>query len=307
LAFKVVDQYGIAVANRSATFSAASPACLSSTETNSYGIAWANVDLGPTPGDQTFQGQAGGLTTTFYAEVRPAPSIGANGVVDAASYQVGAGLAPGSYISIFGTALSDATEYLSTNFLPFSMSGVSVSFRSPDGTQAWAGRLWYVSPTQINLQIPWELQGLTSAQLEVNVADVSVPYTIPLSPCLPAMFTYGDRLAVAQDLNYRLITATNPAQPGQYIVVYANGLGVVDHPPVSGEATSAQFLASTLVTPTVTIGGLAAQVLFSGLTPGSVGLYQIDVKLPTDTPSGVQPLVIEQNGVTSQPANLPVQ
>jgi uncharacterized protein (TIGR03437 family) len=121
------------------------------------------------------------------------------------------------------------------------------------------------------------------------------------------MFTYGDRLAVAQDLNYRLITATNPAQPGQYIVVYANGLGVVDHPPVSGEATSAQFLASTLVTPTVTIGGLAAQVLFSGLTPGSVGLYQIDVKLPTDTPSGVQPLVIEQNGVTSQPANLPVQ
>jgi uncharacterized protein (TIGR03437 family) len=307
LAFKVVDQFGIAVPNQSATFSVTSPSCPSATETNSYGIAWANVDLGSSPGDRTFQGQAGGLTTTFYAEVRPAPSISANGVVDAASYQVGTGLAPGSYVSIFGTNLSDATQYLSTNFLPFSMSGVGVSFRSPDGTEAWPGRLWYVSPTQINLQIPWELQGLASAQLEVNVADVSVPYTIPISHYLPAIFTYGDHLAIAQDQNYQLVTAGNPAQPGQYIVVYANGLGAVDNPPPSGEATPAQPLASTLVTPTVTIGGVAAHVLFSGLTPGSIGLYQIDVVVPANAPAGVQPVVIAQNGVSSQPANLPVR
>ena len=315
LAFKVVDQYGIAVPNQSATFNfgqggasqSTSSSCPSATETNIYGIAWANVDLGSSPGDQTFQGQAGGLTTTFYATVRPAPSIGANGVVDAASYQVGKGLAPGSYISIFGTNLSDATQYLSTNFLPFSMSGVGVSFRSPDGTEAWPGRLWYVSPTQINLQIPWELQGLASAQLEVNVADVSVPYTIPISHYLPAIFTYGDHLAIAQDQNYQLVTAGNPAQPGQYIVVYANGLGAVDNPPPSGEATPAQPLASTLVTPTVTIGGVAAHVLFSGLTPGSIGLYQIDVVVPANAPAGVQPVVIAQNGVSSQPANLPVR
>ena len=315
LAFKVVDQYGIAVPNQSATFNfgqggasqSTSSSCPSATETNIYGIAWANVDLGSSPGDQTFQGQAGGLTTTFYATVRPAPSIGANGVVDAASYQVGKGLAPGSYISIFGTNLSDATQYLSTNFLPFSMSGVSVSFVSPDGTQGWPGRLWYVGPTQINLQIPWELQGLTSAQLTVNVADVSVPYTIPLSPYLPAMFAYGDHLAVAQDRNYQLVTASNPAQPGQYIIIYANGLGAVDNPPPSGEATPAQPLASTLVKPTVTIGGVAAQVLFSGLTPGSIGLYQIDVVVPPNAAPGLQPVVIAQNGVSSQPANLPIQ
>jgi minor extracellular serine protease Vpr len=315
LAFKVVDVYGIAVPNQSAAFSAAtgtgvqstSLSCPSAAETNAYGIAWANVDLGPSPGDQTFQGQAGGLTTTFYAEVRPAPSIGPNGVVDAASYQVGSGLAPGSYISIFGTALSDATENLSTNFLPFSMAGVSVSFRSPDGAQSWPGRLWYVGPTQINLQIPWELQGLASAQLEVDIADVGVPYTIPIAPCLPALFTYGDHLAIAQDRNYQLVTAGNPAQPGQYIVVYANGLGAVNQPPPSGEATPAQPLASTLVAPTVTIGGVAAQVLFSGLTPGSIGLYQIDVVVPANAPSGMQTLAVAQNGVSSQPANLPVQ
>jgi uncharacterized protein (TIGR03437 family) len=324
LAFKAVDAYGIALPNQSSTFSAVegsgsqstSSSCAAgvppgpATETNVYGIAWTNVDLGSSPGDQTFEGQVGRLTTIFYANVRPAPSISANGVVDAASSEVGKGLAPGSYISIYGTALSDATESLSTNFLPFSMCGVSVSFASPDGAGRWPGRLWYVSPTQINLQIPWELQGLTSAQLTVNVADVSVPYTIPISPNLPAMFEYNS-LAIAQDESYQLVTASNPAQPGQYIVVYANGLGAVDNPPPSGEATpsptAAQPLAATLGTPTVTIGGVAAQVLFSGLTPGSIGLYQIDVVVPPNAPAGVQPLVIAQNGVWSAPANLPIQ
>jgi minor extracellular serine protease Vpr len=319
LAYKVVDQFGIAVPNQSAAFGGAtgggaqstSSSCPSATETNLYGVAWTNVDLGPSPGDETFQIQAGGLTTTFYANVRPAPSIGANGVVDAASFQVGKGFAPGSYISIFGTALSDAAQDLTTSFLPFSMSGVSVSFTSPDGSQGWPGRLWYVSPTQINLQIPWELQGLTSAQLAVNVADVSVPYTIPIAPYLPAMFTYGGNLAVAQNQNYQLVTAGNPAQPGQYIILYANGLGAVNYPPLSGEATpeptATQSLASTLVQPTVTLGSVPAKVVFSGLTPGSIGLYQIDVQVPQNAPSGLQSVVITQNGVSSQPANLPIQ
>ena len=321
LAFKVVDLYGIAVPNQPAAFSVAEGSGSQSTSascpagvspgpaaaTNVYGMAWTNVDLGSSAGDETFQGQAGGLAITFEGRVRPAPSISANGVVDAASSQVGRGLAPGSYISIYGTALSDATESLSTSFLPFSMAGVSVSFASPDGSEGWPGRLWYVSPSQINVQIPWELQGLTSAQLTVNIADASVPYTIPIAPCLPGLFTYGGSVAVAQDQNYQLVTAGNPAQPGQYIIIYANGLGAVDNPPPSGEATPAQPLASTLVKPTVTIGGVAAQVLFSGLTPGSIGLYQIDVVVPPGAPSGLQPVVVGQNGISSQPASLTIK
>jgi minor extracellular serine protease Vpr len=321
LAFKVVDQYGIAVPNLPDSFAAAQGGGKQSTSsscpagvppgpaasTNNYGIAWSNVDLGPAPGDQSFLGGAGGLTTYFYASVRPKPSISANGVVDAASYQVGKGLAPGSYITIFGTALSDATQDLSTTFLPYSMSGVSVSFTSSDGSQGWPGRLWYVSPTQINLQIPWELQGQASAQLTVNVGDLSIPYTIPIAPYLPAMFEYGDDLAIAQDQNYQLVTSSNPAQPGKYIMIYANGLGAVDNPPPSGEATPAQPLARTLVAPTVTIGGVAAPVSFSGLTPDSIGLYQIDVMVPTGAPSGLQQVIVTQNGMASQIANLPVQ
>lgn len=320
LAFKVVDLSGIAVPNQAVTFSVAQGSGSQSTSstcpagipsgpaamTDQYGIAWTNMDLGSSTGEQIFQGAAGGLTTTFYADVRPVPSIGAGGVVDAASYKAGNGLAAGSYISIFGTALSDATQFLSTDFLPFAMSGVSVSFSSPDGAKSWPGRLWYVGPTQINLQIPWEVQGMSSVQLTVNVADVSVPYTLPIAPYLPAMFQYNS-LAIAQDKNYQLVTASNPAQRGQYIIVYANGLGAVDHPPASGEATPSQPLASTLVTPAVTIGGVTAQVLFSGLTPDSIGLYQIDVVVPSNAPAGVQPVLVSQNGVTSQPANLPIE
>jgi uncharacterized protein (TIGR03437 family) len=325
LALKVVDQFGIAVPNQSASFSAGQgggsqstsstcPAGITpgpSAQTNAYGIAWTNVDLGPSPGDQTFSGTAGGLTTTFYATVRPKPTINPNGVLDAASFQIGNGFAPGSYVSIYGTALSDATQDLSTTFLPFSLSGVSASFTSPDGTQDWPGRLWYVSPTQINLQIPWEVQalianGVTTARLTVNVGDWNVPYTLPLSPYLPAMFEYNG-LAIAQDKNYQLVTAGNPAQRGQYIIIYANGLGAVDNPPPSGEVTPAQPLASALVTPAVTVGGVTAQVLFSGLTPSSIGLYQIDIVVPPGAPTGVQPVIITQNGVSSKTASLPIQ
>ncbi|HXM42195.1 MAG TPA: hypothetical protein VN924_13155 [Bryobacteraceae bacterium] len=69
----------------------------------------------------------------------------------------------------------------------------------------------------------------------------------------------------------------------------------------------AQALVSTLAIPTVTIAAVAAQVLFSGLTPDSIGLYQIDIVVPLNAPPGVQPVVIAQNGVSSAPANLPIQ
>jgi minor extracellular serine protease Vpr len=318
LALKVMDDYGIPVSGVPVTFSVEQGGGTQSTSsscpagiapgpsgtTNGYGIAWTNVDLGTSIGTQLFEGAANGLAVSFYGMVRPSPSIGS--VKDAASFQAGKGLAPGSYISIFGAALSDATQALSTDFLPYAISAVSVSFYSADGSQSWAGRLWYASPTQINVQVPWELAGLTSANVTVNVGDVSLPYTIAIAPELPAMFE-ANGLAVAQDENYQLITAANPAQPGQYVILYANGLGAVVNPPASGEITPSGTPDATVITPTVTIGKAPAQVLFSGLTPGSIGLYQIDVVIPANAPSGVQPIVITENGVSSQPANLPVK
>jgi minor extracellular serine protease Vpr len=315
ISFKVVDQFGVAVPNVPVQFKygegaqSGASSCPSGvapgpdTVTDNYGIASTNVDLGSATGDQVFEADAGGLSTYFYASVRQLPVI--NSISDSASGQVGQGLAPGSYISLYGNALSDATDFLGTTFLPFGMSAVSVSFWAPDGSSSLAGRLWYVSPSQINVQVPWALQGWSSADVYVSVDGIgSAPYNIPIASALPAMYLYNN-LAIAQDLNYQLLTAANPARRGRTIILYANGLGPVTNPPDSGEITPG--LSQTQFPASVTIGNVDAHVSFSGLTPGSIGLYQLNVDVPQNAPTGLQPLVITVNGVRSVAANLPIQ
>jgi len=188
-----------------------------------------------------------------------------------------------------------------------------VSFDVPSTNLSLPGRLIYVSPGQVNLQIPWELQGQTSAQIKVTIEDSQGPlYTLPLTNFSPAFFEYTETgttrlLLAALDSANRLISSTHPAQPGQVVQLYANGLGPVDNQPPTGEPASASPLSHTLTLPAVTIAGQAATVQFSGLAPGFPGLYQVNVEVPAGVPSGVQLVVLKINGVDSPAANLPVQ
>ena len=312
LAFKLTDRYGVPVAGQGISFNVVSGGGSigsGDSQTDKLGIAAASVNLGSTAGDQVFSAQAGGQTVQFFGYARPLPAITTNGVVNAASNQAGQGLAPGSYITIYGTALSDATQGLSTTSLPLSLSNVSVSFDAPN--LSVPGRLSFVSPGQVNVQIPWELQGAASAQMKVAISGIATSlYTLTLSDYAPAAFEYsesGRQLVAATDQNNALITSAHPAVRGQVVVVYANGLGPVNNRPASGEASPGQPLADAKVIPTVTIGGKTAQVQFAGLTPSSIGLYQLNVVVPTDAASGTQPLVITVNGISSKSSNLPVQ
>jgi uncharacterized protein (TIGR03437 family) len=79
-------------------------------------------------------------------------------------------------------------------------------------------------------------------------------------------------------------------------VIYANGLGPVDAAQSSGDPASATALTRTNTAPTVTLGGSPATLLFSGLTPGSVGLYQVNVAVPSSAPTGTQPLKLSIGG-----------
>jgi uncharacterized protein (TIGR03437 family) len=84
-------------------------------------------------------------------------------------------------------------------------------------------------------------------------------------------------------------------------------LGPVTNQPASGDPAPSAPLAATTSVPTVTIGGVSAPVIFSGLAPGFAGLYQINLTVPTNAPVGNQPMVMTIGGLVSNTAMLNVQ
>ncbi len=326
---KVVDKFGAPVANVPVRFySTAGGGSITTgnASTDGLGIAFANARIGSQLGAQEFAvdiNNPAQFTIYFDGAARPLLFVSDNGVVNAASGQVGQGLAPGSYISIFGSGISDVTRTFSTPYLPISLGGISASFDVPSKNISVPAPIHFVSPGQVNVQIPWELQGQTSAIMKVSIGNFSSlncdssgnnckAYTVPLNDYSPAMFEYteassGQRLAAALDSSFLLVGTNHPIARGSSVQLYVNGLGPVSNQPASGEISPAQPLATARVTPTVMIGNQPANVQFSGLAPFIVGLYQINAVVPNNISPGVQPVVIIQNGVTSKTSQLPVQ
>jgi len=312
LGFEMVDRYGVPVTNQAPVFSATKGGGsidAADSATDRTGMAFAQIDIGPQPGDQIFTATAGGLSVEFDGYALFPPAIPNNGVVNAASSQVGQGLAPGSYISIYGTSLADAIVGSPTLSLPVSVGTVSVSFDG--GGLSLPGHISFVSPGQVNVQIPWEFQGQSSVRMTVWVSYLnSAVYTVPLATYSPGIFEFSDSghlLAAATDANGVVFTQANPAKRGQTIVLYANGMGPVDHQPPSGEPTPLPPPLANTSPATVKIGNSAAHVDFSGMSPGWVGLYQLNVVVPQDAATGLQPIVVSIGGVDSKASVLPVE
>jgi minor extracellular serine protease Vpr len=294
-AMRVIDAYGVPVTGLATTFSVQTGGGKvegGSTSTDAIGTAAWIVDIGAQLGDQIFVANAGGLTQRFEGFARRPPSISAGGIVNAASQQLGAGIAPGSYISIYGSDLATTSGVFATPYLPLSLASVSVSFDA--GSGSFPGRIHFVSPGQVNVFVPWELQGQTSAKIKV-IWTFDTNYwtglvTVPIAPVSPGVFAITDAAGA-------IINAGNPAKRGGSIVIYANGLGALDRQPPTGEATPSTLpLANTTGSPAVTIGSATGQVSFSGLTPGSIGLYQVNVSVPTNAPTGSQTLTLSIGG-----------
>ena len=238
LAFELVDRYGVPVTAQAPVFNVVTGggSIDAAYTTTSQGIGFAEVNIGAQPGDQIFTAAAGGLTVEFDGYAAPLPAINGNGVVNASSNQVGQGLAPGSYISIYGASLADALVFSPTLSLPVSLGTVSVSFDG--GGLSLPGHISFVSPGQVNVQIPWEFQGQSSVKMTVSLSYIpSAVYTVPLNTYSPGIFEFSDNghlSAAATDANGVVFTQANPAKRGQTIVLYVNGMGPVDHEPPSG-------------------------------------------------------------------------
>jgi uncharacterized protein (TIGR03437 family) len=242
----------------------------------------------------------------FY--IRPVPTISTGGVVDAAQGKTP--VAPGSYVTINGSGLSDASGLYTTASLPMGLQNVTVSFDVPSAGLSVPGRVIYVSPAKVNVQVPWELQGLpvgTSAQVKVTLSESEYGnvFTVPIADVSPAFFESGTGGAravlatIANTLTY--VTSSAPAKKGQNISLFANGLGPVSNQPASGDpAASASSTPSPVANSvTVTIGGLQANVTYAGLHPGTPGHYRIDLTVPAGIGSGAQTVSLSVAGKTA--------
>jgi uncharacterized protein (TIGR03437 family) len=211
--------------------------------------------------------------------------VPASSIVNAASFAPGLPL-PGGLASVFLRGLNlSGTVIGSGSPLPTELAGVSILV---DGVLA---PILAVAPLasgmqQINFQVPFEA---ASNVVEIRYQGSST-FAFPQTAA-PGIFTLSDGApAIQHSADYSLVTPSNPAVPGEVIIVYATGLGQVTPAVPSGVAASAP----TPATPTC--GSFFAQqsappfltgsILYAGLTPGFVGLYQLNVQLPQSLPAG---------------------
>ncbi|HLY18664.1 MAG TPA: glycoside hydrolase family 30 beta sandwich domain-containing protein [Bryobacteraceae bacterium] len=230
---------------------------------------------------------AGAVATYEWAVMGPAfPAIGA---VNSAAVQ--AALSPGELFSIYGVNLAAAPQQPSLLPLPVSMAAASVQI---NGISA---PLLYVSPLQINAQIPWEVTP-GSATLTVTRAGIAAAQTVTIAAAGPAIFTIDGTHAAALNQDYSVNSQAHPAAAAEAIFLYGTGLGAVSPPVPTGAAAPADTLSWVTAKVTATVGGTPTGVPFAGMAPGFAGLYQINLVVPPGI-SGAVPVTVSVAGVPS--------
>jgi len=238
------------------------------------------------------------------------PLLFPGGIVDAAAYQGGV-LAPGSIVTAFGSNIAGAAANATGDSLPVSLSGASLFI---------AGQpvpLFYAGNGQVNAQLPYNLIPTTgflrNAQAVLfNQSSSSVPQTIMIGFARPAIFTADSsgkgQGAVLSNPAHQLVDKTSPAKAGDVVSVYCTGLGrTYPPPPAAGTKTPMTPVYTADIAVTATVGGNAANVQFAGLAPGFVGLYQVNIQIPPVQAGDAVPLVITQNGMTSNTVTIAVR
>jgi uncharacterized protein (TIGR03437 family) len=250
----------------------------------------------------------GGASIPRNFNIGGAPKIVAAGFVNAANPSAGNVVAPRSIASIYGTNLAPSVVVAGAPPLPNHLAGTAVQ----NGLNVFP--LFFVSPTQINVQTP-----ITTGNYSLSVIQGTQSVTVPVvvRPFAPGLFTanaQGTGQASTVIANTGTLAApvgttpdSRPAKQGEYISIYCTGLGSTDVTPGLGGPSPSNPLAHTNVTPTVKIGGIDSQVIFSGLAPGFVGLNQVNVQVPDGvTPGDAVTMVLSIAGATSNTVTIAV-
>lgn len=245
-------------------------------------------------------------TTQIAGQVTPnaAPVLAPNGTLNAFAIaaEPGAPFAPGTIIQIYGSNLASQAAAAGAVPLPTSLNQTAVIIGG------MTAPLYYASPGQINAQIPFELTAGSPYQLIVNAnGALSTPYSIQLVPDAPAIAQFAGGKIIAQHQDGSLVTESSPAAPGEYLIMYLVGMGLTNQTVPSGTPSPSAKLAAALDAPTVTLnGGPVTNVLYAGLTPTEVGLYQVNFQVPANAANGDLSLVVTQSSGVSNSTILPV-
>jgi uncharacterized protein (TIGR03437 family) len=248
-------------------------------------ITGSQLPAGSSTIEADFPGTSATINVTLTSpgsDVATPPTI--SQLTDAAQYQQA--FSPGGIMSIFGSQLSTSAPQSAAGVpLPISMSGVAVLV---NGVPA---PLYYSSPTQLNVQIPYETT-TGVATVSVNNNGKVASQSINVNATGPAIFT---------DANNYLVP-TNTAARGQEIGFYITGAGAVTPALFTGSAPAAATLAELpmpIQTPVVTVGGVPAVIDFVGIPNGLVGVIQINIQVPTNISVNTQSVVVSVGGRSS--------
>jgi uncharacterized protein (TIGR03437 family) len=253
------------------------------------------------------------------------PQVVPAGVVNAAT-ATAIPAVPGSLMTILGSGLAygsgalQAPSDVSSFIVPNRLFGMRVY-----GNGNRAGLL-YASPSQANIQIPWELAGQSQATLTITRNGLSQMVTVPVATYAPGLFAMnqlgtGQAAAIVNAGEIAAPAGTFPGSRaihrGEYLALFGTGLGPLDRmdlgdaditPPPAYYSTNGGPLRNTTTTPLVTVGGVSATVQFSGFAPYMIGVYQVNILIPANAPEGnTVPILLNIGGVASNTVTVAIQ
>ena len=265
-----------------------------------WALLFGNGGSGGDPNLLYFTAGAAAQNHGLLGSLQAAPVLSATSVINAADGLPG--IAQNTWVSIFGASLAPVTRsWAATDFsgtkLPTSLNGVSVTI---NGKPAY---VYYVSQKQIDVLSPVDsTTGTVNVQV-LNNGLASGIITTTMAATSPAFFLFKDNKSIAAThANGSLIGATTlyaglstPAAAGETIALFATGLGQTN--PAISDGNIVSVTAPCATNPAITIGGNDSKVTFCGLI--SAGVYQVNVVIPSSTPSGTPQVLMTAASLTS--------
>jgi uncharacterized protein (TIGR03437 family) len=242
-----------------------------------------------------------------------APCYSADTVVNIASGVAGA-LAPNTLVSLYGTNLSYSQRAVSladinAGRLPTSLPGTGVLVYLYEGSTGYPAQLYLVSPGQINFLVPGNLIAGDVTLRVFRDSMVGPARPLKLSEAAPALFQLEPGVALVSRFDYSLVTPNSRARPGEWVILWATGLGAVTPPLSYGMlptqpawiARPVQFrvlLNDTPVPP--------ERIAYAGVAVGYAGLYQVNLRLPQDAPTDPEVRIAEGDALSPGGVRLPI-